>query len=72
SQESGASMNSELRTQNSALTTFLNTPNPKLDSPITEATGWQVTPTGEVLLVASTPDHTVQNRLNQAVTCQGR
>ncbi|MBM0745514.1 S-layer family protein (plasmid) [Phormidium sp. CLA17] len=42
------------------------------DTPIMEAAGVQVTSTGEIFLVASTPDPTIQNRLNQAVTCQER
>ena len=41
-------------------------------TPIVEATGWQVTPRGEIFLVATTPDPTVQNRLNQPLACQGR
>jgi large exoprotein involved in heme utilization and adhesion len=42
------------------------------DTPIIEATGVQVTATGEIFLVATTPSPTLQNRLNQAVACQGR
>ncbi|MBD2100340.1 filamentous hemagglutinin N-terminal domain-containing protein [Leptolyngbya sp. FACHB-261] len=45
---------------------------PDADKPITEATGWQMSPTGEVVLVATTPEPTVQNRLNQPVTCKSR
>jgi len=52
--------------------TFKTSRHPAADSPITEATGWQITPTGEVFLVATTPAPTVQNRLSQAITCQGR
>ena len=39
---------------------------------IIEATGWQITPTGDVFLVATTPNSTVQNSLNQPVVCSGR
>jgi filamentous hemagglutinin family protein len=63
--ESGGSINSELKTSP-------NIPNPTPDTPLVEATGWQVTPTGRVSLVASTPNPTVQNQLTQAVTCQGK
>ena len=42
------------------------------NTPIVEATGWQITPTGEVFLVATTTDLTVQNRLYQVISCQGR
>lgn len=38
-------------------------------TPIIEATGWLITPTGEISLVASTPDPTVQNRLKWSVVC---
>jgi filamentous hemagglutinin family protein len=41
-------------------------------SSIVEATGWQLTPTGEIFLVATSPVPTVQHRLNQAIACQGR
>ncbi len=51
---------------------FPDTPHSTPDTPILEATGWQITPTGAVSLVASTSDPTVQNRLNQVVSCQGR
>ncbi|XGV98691.1 MAG: hypothetical protein ACAF41_07070 [Leptolyngbya sp. BL-A-14] len=64
---------SGVRNQESgALTTFPDTPHPLPDAPMLEATGWQVTPAGEIFLVASTSDPTVQNRLRQAVACQGR
>ncbi|MBW4627039.1 MAG: filamentous hemagglutinin N-terminal domain-containing protein [Brasilonema octagenarum HA4186-MV1] len=56
------SFNSKFKTQNSKLP----------DTPIIEATGWRITPAGEIFLVADTPDPTVQNRLNQFVACQGR
>ncbi|BAZ26213.1 filamentous hemagglutinin outer membrane protein [Kalymmatonema gypsitolerans NIES-4073] len=49
-----------------------HTPNPKSYTPIIEATGWQITPTGEIILVATTPDPTVQHPLNLPVNCQGR
>jgi large exoprotein involved in heme utilization and adhesion len=39
---------------------------------IIEATGWQKTATGDVILVANTPEPTVQNSLYQPVTCHGR
>jgi filamentous hemagglutinin family protein len=58
----GESFNSKFKTQNSKL----------LVTPILEATGWHITSTGEVFLVAATPDSTVQNPLNQAVACQRR
>ena len=44
----------------------------RTDTPIIEATGWQITPAGAIFLVATTPTPTVQNRLNQPVACQGR
>jgi large exoprotein involved in heme utilization and adhesion len=40
-------------------------------APIVEATGWQITPTGQVMLVANTPDSTRHNPSNQSITCQG-
>ena len=40
--------------------------------PIIEATGWQVTPTGEIFLLATTPNPTVQNPLSQAIACPVR
>ena len=43
---------------------------PRIDTPIIEATGWQITSTGAVFLVATTPNPTVQNRLPQLVVCQ--
>jgi filamentous hemagglutinin family protein len=36
---------------------------------LTEATGWQTTSTGEILLMAITPEPTMQNSLNQPATC---
>jgi large exoprotein involved in heme utilization and adhesion len=36
---------------------------------IVEATGWQITPTGEVVLVANTSSPIVQNSLNQPLAC---
>ncbi|MEI2580294.1 two-partner secretion domain-containing protein [Scytonema sp. PRP1] len=48
------------------------TPNPKSYTPIIEATGWQRTPTGEIILVATTPDPTVQHPLKQPVNCKSR
>ncbi|MBD2100351.1 filamentous hemagglutinin N-terminal domain-containing protein [Leptolyngbya sp. FACHB-261] len=56
----------EVRSQGSAVRSR------KLDSPILEATGWQVSPTGEVILVAATPEPIVQNPLNQSGVCKGR
>jgi len=41
-------------------------------TPIIEASGWQISPTGKVLLVAATPEPTVQHPLNQPVACPGR
>uniref|UniRef100_UPI00096351FF beta strand repeat-containing protein n=1 Tax=Scytonema sp. HK-05 TaxID=1137095 RepID=UPI00096351FF len=49
-----------------------HTPNPKSHTPIIEATGWQITPTGVVILVATTPEPTVQHPLKEPVTCQRR
>jgi filamentous hemagglutinin family protein len=40
--------------------------------PILEATGWQTTPTGDIKLVATTPDSIAPNRLNPSATCQSR
>ncbi|MBW4692721.1 MAG: S-layer family protein [Lyngbya sp. HA4199-MV5] len=57
----GASQNSNLP----------DTPHPTPHTPILEATRWQLTPTGEVFLVAHTSDSVVQNRLNQSVACPG-
>ncbi|MBI4784868.1 MAG: filamentous hemagglutinin N-terminal domain-containing protein [Oscillatoriophycideae cyanobacterium NC_groundwater_1537_Pr4_S-0.65um_50_18] len=64
SQESGVRMDSQL-------TTFSDTPNPRPYTPMTEATDWQIAPTGEIFLVANISDPTVQNRLSQAAACQG-
>ncbi|MEI2581882.1 filamentous hemagglutinin N-terminal domain-containing protein [Scytonema sp. PRP1] len=47
------------------------TPKPKSYTPIIEATGWQRTPSGEIILVATTPELGVQHPLNLAVNCQG-
>ena len=44
---------------------------PAPDASMSEATGWQVTPTGEVTLVATTPTSTVQNPLNRPLACPG-
>jgi filamentous hemagglutinin family protein len=49
-----------------------HTQDPKSYTPIIEATGWQRTPSGEIILVATTPDPTVQHPLKEAVTCIGR
>ncbi|NEQ19313.1 MAG: S-layer family protein [Microcoleus sp. SIO2G3] len=46
--------------------------NPTSPTPIIEASGWQISPTGQVLLVAATPEPTVQHPLNQPVACPGR
>ena len=46
--------------------------NPTSHTPIIEASGWQMSPTGQVLLVAATPEPTVQHPLNQPVACPGR
>ncbi len=45
----------------------ISTPHP----PLIEATGWQISPTGDVILVAAT-SKTVQNPLLQPVACQVR
>jgi large exoprotein involved in heme utilization and adhesion len=42
---------------------------PTAHIPIIEATGWQITPTGKVILVASAPDPTVQHGLHPPVAC---
>ena len=41
-------------------------------SPIIEAKGWQVTPTGEVILTATASGSTAQNSLHQSISCNGR
>ncbi|MBW4540157.1 MAG: filamentous hemagglutinin N-terminal domain-containing protein [Myxacorys chilensis ATA2-1-KO14] len=47
--------------------------NPSASSiPIVEATGWQRTPTGEILLVANSSHPTVQNSMHQLAACNGR
>ncbi|MEH1851187.1 MAG: filamentous hemagglutinin N-terminal domain-containing protein [Nostoc sp.] len=53
------------------LNSQLSIPNspPLPHTPIIEATGWLITPTGEISLVASTPDPTVQNRLKWSGVC---
>jgi large exoprotein involved in heme utilization and adhesion len=52
------------------------TSSPKGESPpampLVEATAWQVSPTGAISLVASSPDPTVQNRLVPPLACQGQ
>ena len=79
SQESGVSINSERSsiaaqsaTQNSELKTPSDTRPPTSDTPITEATGWQISPTGEVFLVGTTLAPTVENQLKQPIACSGR
>jgi filamentous hemagglutinin family protein len=42
------------------------------NTPMLEATGWQTTPTGEVVLIADTSNPIVQNSLAQAIACNGR
>ena len=44
----------------------------KSSPPIVEATGWQTSPSGAVILVAPLPTSMVQNPLNQPIACQGR
>jgi large exoprotein involved in heme utilization and adhesion len=41
-------------------------------TPIIEASGWEITPTGEVLLVASSSTPVVQNSLHRPATCNSR
>lgn len=53
------------------LSAHVQAPHPTPDSPIIEATGWRVTPTGAVFLVANPSEPVVQNRLNQAIACSG-
>jgi filamentous hemagglutinin family protein len=79
SQESEVRINSKLSsvaaqnaTQNSELKSSPDTPHPTPHTSIIEATGWQITSTREIFLVANTPNPAVQNRPNQAITCQGR
>ena len=45
---------------------------PTAHNPIIEATGWQMTLTGKVMLVATISNPMVHNPLNQPVACQGR
>jgi large exoprotein involved in heme utilization and adhesion len=52
-------------------TSTTRTPHPTSRPPIIEATGWQMSPTGKVILVATTSDPTVQHPLNQPVACPG-
>jgi filamentous hemagglutinin family protein len=47
-----------------------HTPHPTPYTPIIEANAIQVTPTGEIVLVANPVNPAVQNPLNQSVTCQ--
>ncbi|MEH2153267.1 two-partner secretion domain-containing protein [Nostoc sp.] len=58
----------------SILNSQLSIPNspPLPHTPIIEATGWLITPTGEISLVASTPDPTMQNRLKWSGVCSQR
>jgi filamentous hemagglutinin family protein len=54
-----------------------NSPTPHTLKPtahtrLIEATGWQITPTGKVILVATTPDPTVQHPLHPPVACRLR
>jgi filamentous hemagglutinin family protein len=64
------SQESKVRSQELEGRTDIPTPTPY--NPIVEATGWQATPTGEVLLIATTPNPTVQNTLSQPIACQRR
>ncbi|BAY48212.1 filamentous hemagglutinin outer membrane protein [Scytonema sp. HK-05] len=48
------------------------TPKPKSYTPIIEATGWQRTPSGEIILVATTPNPMLQHPLKEPVNCIGR
>lgn len=57
---------------NSELKTLPDTRHSAPGTPIIEATGWQVTPTGAIVLVATTPVPTVQNRLPQLIVCPVR
>ncbi|MBW4442027.1 MAG: filamentous hemagglutinin N-terminal domain-containing protein [Plectolyngbya sp. WJT66-NPBG17] len=52
--------------------TFTQRPLPAADTPIVEATGWRVTPAGDIILVAANSDPTVQNQLNQVIACGGQ
>ncbi|XGV97832.1 MAG: filamentous hemagglutinin N-terminal domain-containing protein [Leptolyngbya sp. BL-A-14] len=75
--EQQASSKGEIRRQESGakgeqLLGQADTPHSTPYTSIIEATGWQMTPTGAIVLVATTPDPTVQKRLYQAVACQRR
>lgn len=67
--EASSVSNSQLSIPNSSL--FPRIPHPTPHTPVVEATGWQITPAGEILLVANTRDPTVQNRLSWSVVCSG-
>ncbi|UBF30376.1 filamentous hemagglutinin N-terminal domain-containing protein (plasmid) [Kovacikia minuta CCNUW1] len=67
--EASSIFNSQLLIPNSP--PHPHTPHPTPHTPIIEATGWQLTPVGEISLVANTAAPTVQNRLNQSVVCAG-
>jgi filamentous hemagglutinin family protein len=56
------------RSQQSANRSHASSTHPQ----IIEATGWRITPTGQVILVATLPDSTVQNPFNQPVACNER
>jgi large exoprotein involved in heme utilization and adhesion len=47
-------------------------PQDSIANSIIEATGWQKTATGDVILIVNTPDPTVQNLLYQSVDCHGK
>jgi filamentous hemagglutinin family protein len=61
-----------VRQRRKAEAPITHTPNSKSYTPIIEATGWQITSTGEVILVATTSEPTVQHLLKEPVNCIGK
>ncbi|MBW4548695.1 MAG: S-layer family protein [Symplocastrum torsivum CPER-KK1] len=49
----------------------LDTPHSAHHPPLIEATGWELAPTGQVILTASVPNVTSSNRWGQPVNCNG-
>ncbi|MDF5720283.1 MAG: filamentous hemagglutinin N-terminal domain-containing protein [Rhizonema sp. PD37] len=49
-----------------------HTPKPKPYTPIISATGWQRTPSGEIILVATTQSPTLQHPLKEPINCIGK
>jgi filamentous hemagglutinin family protein len=65
--DTGTRINGDVQTSKSPYT-----PHPTPYTPIIEANAIQVTPTGEVFLVANSSHSAVQNSLHQSVVCPGR